>query len=97
MGRTDVNFTLGYRVHRNVNIFAGAKYLKWSIEMESSYYGYTYKYEVSESGLMYGLGASLVLPLGNSGLYAFGSLAGMFGTLTYEEKMDDSSLSKNIF
>ncbi len=96
MGRTDVNFTLGYRIHRNVNIFAGVKYLKWSMDMEykNEYYDYSYKYEISESGPMYGLGLSLVLPLGNSGLYAFGSLAGMGGTLTYEEKEDDSSLSK---
>ncbi len=99
MSRNDLNFTLGYRVHRNINVFAGAKYLKWAINMDmtnipietgTDFWGdpvYDYvdvSVEASEGGMMYGIGISGVVPLGSGGLYAFGSIAGMGGTLKNE-------------
>ncbi|NIA28751.1 MAG: hypothetical protein GWP06_02415 [Actinobacteria bacterium] len=32
MSRGDLNFTVGYRVHRYINLFVGAKYINWTIE-----------------------------------------------------------------
>ncbi|HPG39766.1 MAG TPA: outer membrane beta-barrel protein [bacterium] len=99
MSRNDLNFTLGYRVHRYINIFLGVKYLKWSTEMniedyplDAGYDNWGYplyemvdiSYEDAVSGPLYGLGVSAVVPIGSEGLYLFGSLAGMGGTLTNE-------------
>ena len=49
MSRGDLNFTIGYRIHRNINLFVGAKSLNWKIEgsVNTSYYeeiitGYDY-------------------------------------------------------
>jgi hypothetical protein len=103
MSRNDLNFTLGYRVHRYINIFAGVKYLKWSTKVDindfelvtgTDYWGdpiyetVDASYEDAVSGPLYGLGLSAVIPLGSEGLYLFGSLAGMGGTLTSETTVE---------
>ena len=98
MGRTDLNFTLGYQIIPYINLFAGVKYINYSYDGNISY-EYTYwtgeyydtetldvKMEVSEGGPMYGLGIAGVIPFGQSPLYGFASLAAMAGTLTNETK-----------
>ncbi|MBN2411957.1 hypothetical protein JXQ31_09720 [candidate division KSB1 bacterium] len=103
MSRNDLNFTLGYRIHRNINLFAGTKYLKWAINLDmndipietgTDFWGdpiYDYvdaSIELSESGMLYGVGISGVIPLGSGGMYAFGSIAGMGGTLKSESTVE---------
>ena len=92
MSRNDINFTLGYRVHRNINLFIGGKYINWKIETDYTDpdFGDTYSDDFDEKGMMYGLGISAVIPFGTSGWYLFGSLAGMAGTLQYTESYTDS-------
>ncbi len=103
MSRNDMNFTLGYRIHRYINIFVGAKYLNlgWDYSFED-YYGGSTSIEYDESGMLYGLGLSGVIPLGSEGLYLFGSLAGMGGSMTpeytytsdnYSESEEDEDIS----
>ena len=109
MSRNDLNFTLGYRVHRNINLFVGGKYLKWAINMDMNVPVETGEYdfwgnpitqnidmsgEWSEGGMIYGFGVSAVLPLGTGGMYAFGSLAGMAGTLTNEITVEGMGISE---
>ena len=100
MNRSDLNISIGYRVHRLVNIFAGLKNLTWS--MESTYlwsydflddWGsrWTGETDATEkytfSGPLYGGGVSCVIPLGRGGFYGFASLAGLGGTITRKEEL----------
>ncbi len=107
MSRSDLNFTLGYRISRIFNIFVGAKYMKWAMDIDdytglagndewgNNYYQHYDNVELSESGMMYGLGVSAVFPIGAEGLYAFGSLAGMGGTLTYKTEIENQGESRS--
>jgi len=103
MSRNDLNFNMGYRVHRNINVFIGAKSLKWAINLDMNdipvetgkdFWGdpiYDFvdaSVELSEGGMLYGVGISGVVPLGSGGMYAFGSIAGMAGTLTSETTLE---------
>jgi hypothetical protein len=88
--RGDLNVTIGYRVHPIVNVFAGIKHLKWSWEktikasiMDEHFVVHDANYKYVWSGPLFGGGVSIAVPLGTSGLYAFGSLAAMAGTITY--------------
>jgi hypothetical protein len=96
--RSDLNFTLGYRVHPNINVFAGVKYLSWTLEGTYDYYDSYYdltsiSYKATEKGPMFGAGIAGTVPLGSSGLYGFGSLAYLVGTMTTESKDESSSLT----
>jgi hypothetical protein len=111
MSRNDLNFSVGYRIHRNLNLFVGVKSLKWEIDgtitASTEYYDYWtdtwYTTEIeadvneTESGTMLGGGISAVLPLGSGGLYAFGSLAYMAGVmeLSYDFSSEDYSESSS--
>jgi len=91
MIRGDLNFTVGYRVHPMVNIFAGVKHLRWSFEYSASILDewlttQDYKIEDVFSGPLFGGGASITIPFGTSGLYGFGSLAALVGTITESVK-----------
>jgi hypothetical protein len=93
--RSDMNFTVGYRVHPNINVFGGIKYLKWTMSGQYEYVDYYYSglvdYEATESGPMFGAGVGGTVPLGTSGLYAFGSIAYLVGTMKNEYKIGDMS------
>ena len=111
MSRNDLNFSVGYRIHRNLNLFVGVKSLKWEIDgtitASDEYWDYWtdtwYTTEIeadvneTESGTMLGGGISAVLPLGSGGLYAFGSLAYMAGVmeLSYDFNSEDYSESSS--
>jgi hypothetical protein len=82
--RSDLNFNIGYRVHPNINIIGGVKYLSWTLEGTSTDGYYTYNYSAKESGPMFGAGIAGTIPLGSSGLYAFGSAAYLAGTMKNE-------------
>jgi hypothetical protein len=86
MTRGDLNFTVGYRVHPMVNIFAGVKHLRWSLKYSASILDQwltTQDYSIEDvfSGPLFGGGASITIPFGTGGLYGFGSLAALGGTI----------------
>jgi hypothetical protein len=101
LSRSDLNFSLGYRLNPYINVFAGLKYINWSIQAsgrgqfdfyDSNYFFIDTLYpdverEISEKGLMYGLGISGVLPFGTGGWYGFASLSGMGGTLDFKHDL----------
>ena len=101
MGRGDLNFTIGYRLIPYLNLFIGAKYINWKIDGSMNYtgvvgydnYGYPVygeqqvEVEMTEGGMTFGVGISGVIPFGASRWYAFGSLAGLGGTLTNETRV----------
>jgi len=99
--RSDLNFTLGYRIHPNINVFGGVKYLSWSYQMEYSGYDWdnyylskslaTYTAKTTISGPMFGAGVAGTVPLGSSGLYLFGSVAYLVGTMKSESELDGQS------
>ncbi len=101
MKRTDLNFTLGYRIHPNINVFGGVKYLAWNYEAEySNYYDdYLYKtlgtisYKETTSGPMFGGGVGGTIPLGSSGMYLFASAAYLVGTMSSEYEFAGQSSS----
>ncbi len=98
--RSDLNFTIGYRVHPNINVFGGVKYLKWTMSGEMEYWSDYYNstvvdYEATESGPMFGAGVGGTVPLGTSGLYAFGSIAYLVGTMKTEVKAGDYTSDEN--
>lgn len=98
--RADLNFTIGYRIVNtsafNMNLFAGIKYLNWKMTGTESvlqwdpyfleYYWAEQDVERTNNGTMFGGGISAVIPFGTSRMYAYGSIAGLGGTLTYEDK-----------
>jgi hypothetical protein len=99
MTRGDLNLSVGYRVHPMINIFAGMKHLKWSMEMkltDSWYINESYSEKYTYSGPLFGGGASIVVPFGTSGLYGFGSLAALGGTIVYSYDGYDTVLMQNI-
>jgi len=108
MGRADLNFTIGYRIIPYLNLFIGGKYINWKIDGSMTYtsvigyddYGYPIygdqqvSIEMSEGGMTFGAGISGVVPFGTSNWYAFGSLAGLAGTLTNETKLSLGGFSQ---
>ncbi|HOT97891.1 MAG TPA: hypothetical protein PLG50_00025 [bacterium] len=108
--RTDLNFTLGYRLISTTslsgNAFIGLKYLKEDQTADSWYWtGYSVdtgdyidwydKYDATVSGAMYGAGVSLVVPFGGSNLYAYGSMAYLLGTLKTENNLKSTDVNPN--
>jgi hypothetical protein len=104
--RTDLNFTLGYRVLNTSalsgNLFLGLKYVKNNATADDMFYYYidpetyeyfywTDKYDVTTTGTLVGGGASLVIPFGTSNFYSYGSLAYLTGTLSEENSISDYS------
>jgi hypothetical protein len=60
------------------------------------YYSGSVDYEATESGPMFGAGVGGTLPLGSSGLYAFGSIAYLVGTMKTEYKIGNNSSSEDM-
>jgi len=108
MSRNDLNFTLGYRVLPNLNVFAGAKYLKLAIDVDIKDIPTEYddwgnpidfddaNIKLNDGGMMYGLGASAVIPLGTAGMYAFGSIAVMGGIMKSDTTISFMELSEEF-
>ena len=81
--RSDLNASLGYQVHQNVNLFFGVKYTNWKLDWLRLFEtGSQFGSNFQESGMMYGAGISLLHPFGSSGFLLFGSMAGMAGKLS---------------
>lgn len=102
--RTDLNFTLGYRIVSsssiNMNLFGGVKYLTFDITGKTTLWDYDeiygwYSYEadvdMTQTGTFYGGGLSLMVPFGSSNLYGYGSLGYMTGNATVENNETDES------
>ena len=97
MSRNDLNFSLGYRVHPNINIFGGVKYLTWTMELEGmNYYGNAYTVKNTAKTPMFGAGVGGTVPLGTSGLYAFGSVAYLVGNITTESDVSGLDYDVNL-
>jgi len=108
--RTDLNFTLGYRILSTTsvsgNVFAGLKYIKEDQTADSWYWeGFDVNtgeamwwydvYDATVSGIMYGAGVSLVVPFGSSNVYAYGSMAYLLGTLKTENNLNSTDINPN--
>ncbi len=102
MKRTDLNFTVGYRVHPNINLFAGLKYLTWTQEGSFDWYnqyGYlvdNYEYEETFKAPLFGAGIGGTLPLGTSGLYAFGSVSYLMGSTAYHVAINSTETDESL-
>jgi len=95
--RNDINFTLGYRIIAqssfSMNLFGGVKLLKMTYDLSGVIYDPSYgSFDASgtetDSAPMFGGGVSAVIPLGSAGLYTYGSLAYLTGTLKVDYKVD---------
>ena len=75
----DASYTIDVPVFQGYDFFGDPIY---------DYESRDVKAEISEKGVLYGVGISGVVPFGASGWYGFAALAGMGGTLTNETTYD---------
>lgn len=91
--RTDMNFSLGYNLSRNVNVFGAYKLMK--LKGESTFidfWGQPQTYSVEDEFAYAGGGLSLMLPFADSPLFAFGSAA--YLTYVGEEEGEDEEVTE---
>ncbi len=94
--RNDQNFSFGYSLFKNLNVFAALKSVSYSADenMTTSYYDPYWGYqqgegrvEMDNTGKLVGGGISSVVPFSKSPFFLYGSVAYLTGKMDYSYTM----------